>query len=154
MQDIQEAGLIPDNISHADKVKFEKSWEAYRKKHGENPSHKTVQKYFRDLGHKALPPQAAKVIQTDTSKAEWEAERKRKGEESLRKRREAEEHTRIIRENGGKNKKRKLESSGSSGNGSKDRHDHSNLAPKEKVTGILAQKNGNYQRTTRIATLL
>ena len=140
MQDIQEAGLIPDNISHEEKAAFKKTWEKYKKDHGMDPSHAQVQKYFQELGHKSLPPKPADVLLTEMSKGEWEAERKRKGEDALRQRREAEENTRITREQGGKNKKRKHESSGSAGNGSQARHDHSDQAPREKKTGILPQK--------------
>ena len=144
-QDLRKAELLagmPKRMTAEQKQNYDDAIFAFRKIHKMEPNASQIAKYWKDqkTGKK---PQGAKVLQTttsqqkDISRALTETHAKR-GEEALKQRRAAEENTRLTRD-GASKKKRKRGSSEASSNGSKDRHDQSGQAPRQKNKGILAQ---------------
>ena len=143
VQKAEILALMPKNITPAEREGFDDAVFGFRKTHNKDPDASQIAKYWRDKkGGKQ--PQAAKVLdvtaqqKADISRALTETHAKR-GEDALEQRRAAEENTRLTREDGGSKKKRKRGSNEASSNGSKDRHDHSGQAPRQKSKGILAQ---------------
>ena len=153
LQDIKKAevvGGVPKDATEHEKKGFRAAVFKFKSQNkGKEPPAARVEQWFKKEREERAAFAARVIVKPesdvgaditrDLTRAQWEKDQSKKGEEALRKRHAAEQNTKDVRERSNK-RKRKNPSTAASSNGSKDRHDQSGLAAKQTKTGILPQK--------------